>query len=253
MMLKLLFFRLSLVLGLLVVSLSTDAQPDTSTIVSDIRAQLTARYSTVLSAEISAAINQLKFREGERFKKGDLLIAFDCSMQQAQLQKAQATAEGAHKTFEVNSRLSELQSVSTLEVDVAKAKLGEANADIALGYAALQKCRIFAPFPGRVVSLSGHEHQYMKLGDPIMEIIDDSELELKLIVPSAWMHWLKAGQTFQVHIDELAKDYPAEIKNIGASIDPISQTVPVFAYIKGKHNELLTGMSGKAVFSQLPQ
>lgn len=252
-MLKPWFFRLSVVLGLLAVSVSIHAQPDTSTVVSDIRAQLTARYSTVLSAEISAAINQLKFREGERFKKGDLLIAFDCSMQQAQLQKAQATAEGAHKTFEVNSRLSELQSVSTLEVDVAKAKLGEANADIALGKAALQKCRIFAPFAGRVVSLSGREHQYMKLGDPIMEIIDDSELELKLIVPSAWMRWLKVGETFRVHIDELGKDYPAEIKNIGASIDPISQTVPVFAYIKGKYTELLTGMSGKAVFQQLPK
>ena len=253
MMLRQFLIKSCIGLGLLACSFSSFSQPDASTAVSDIRAQLTARYSTILSAEISAAINQLKFREGERFKKADLLIAFDCSIQQAQLQKAQATAEGAHKAFEVNSRLSELQSVSTLEVDVAKAKLGEAKADIALGHAALQKCRIFAPFPGRVVSLSGREHQYMKLGDPIMEIIDDSELELKLIVPSAWLRWLKTGQAFQVHIDELGKDYPAEIKNIGASIDPISQTVPVLAFIKGKYAELLTGMSGKAVFPQLTQ
>lgn len=216
----------------------------------EIRAQLAAKHSTTLSAEISAAIKQLTVREGERFKRGDLLVAFDCSIQQAQLQKAQATAEGASKTFEANARLAQLESVSNLDVDVSKAKLGEAKADIALTQAGLQKCRISAPFSGRVVSLPAHEHQYLKIGDPLMEIIDDSQLELKLIVPSLWLRWLKPGLAFQVHLDELNQDYPAQIDTIGASIDPVSQTVAVVAHVTGKHNELLTGMSGRAQFSQ---
>jgi RND family efflux transporter MFP subunit len=219
----------------------------------EIRAQLTAKYSTTLSAEIAAAVKQLTVREGERFKKGDLLVGFDCSIQQAQLQKAQATAEGATKSFEVNTRLSQLESVSALDVEVAKAKLGEAKADIALTQAGLQKCRINAPFSGRVVSLPAHEHQYLKIGDAIMDIIDDSQLELKLIVPSSWLRWLKTGSNFQVHIDELDQDYPAQIDSIGASIDSVSQTLAVVAHVTGKHNELLTGMSGKALFPQSPK
>lgn len=229
------------------------AEAEANAAANEVRAQLTAKYSTILSAEISAAIKQLTVREGERFKKGDLLVVFDCAIQQAQLQKAQATAEGATKTFEVNSRLSELESVSTLDVQVAKAKLGEAKADIALTQAALQKCRVQAPFSGRVVTLPAHEHQYMKVGDPIMDIIDDSQLELKLIVPSGWLRWLKHGLAFQVHIDELNQDFPAQIDSIGASIDAVSQTVPVVAHVTGKHNELLTGMSGKAIFANIPQ
>lgn len=214
----------------------------------EIRAQLTSKTSTTLSSEISAAIKQLTLREGERFKKGDLLVAFDCSIQQAQLQKAVATKEGAAKTFEVNSRLSQLESVSSLDVEVAKAKLGEANADIALTSASLQKCRITAPFSGRVTTLNAHQFQYMKVGDPIMEILDDSELELKLIVPSVWLSWLKPGVKFQLHIDELGRDYPAVVTTLGASIDSVSQTIPVVAQIVGKHSELLTGMSGRAHF-----
>lgn len=240
-----------LVLALMTgMSVSAFAEPVSPASTGEIRAQLTAKYSTTLSAEISAAIKQLTVREGERFKKGDLLVAFDCSIQQAQLQKAQATAEGASKTYEVNSRLSQLESVSTLDVDVAKAKLGEAKADIALTQAALQKCRVSAPFSGRVVTLPAHEHQYLKVGDPIMDIIDDSQLELKLIVPSSWLRWLKPGLAFQVHLDELNQDYPAQLDSIGASIDPVSQTVAVVAHITGKHNELLTGMSGKALFAE---
>lgn len=226
------------------------AMAETQPANSEIRAQLTAKNSTTLSAEISAAVKQITVREGERFKKGDLVVAFDCSVQQAQLQKAQATAEGASKTFEANSRLAQLESVSNLEVDVAKAKLGEAKADIALTQAGLQKCRISAPFSGRVVTLPAHEHQYLKVGDPLMDIIDDSQLELKLIVPSQWLRWLKAGVSFQVHLDELNQDYPAQIDTVGASIDPVSQTVPIVAHITGKHSELLTGMSGKALFPQ---
>lgn len=214
----------------------------------EIRAQLIAKNSTTLSAEISAVVKQLTVREGHRFKKDELLVAFDCSIQQAQLQKAQATIEGANKNFEVNSRLSQLESVSNLDVEVAKAKLGEAKADVALTQASLQKCHIKAPFSGRVVSLPAHQHQYLKIGDPIMEILDDSELELKLIVPSMWLSWLKSGVAFQVHLDELNHDYPAKVISIGASIDPVSQTVPITAQITGNYSELLTGMSGTAQF-----
>ncbi|AMK78528.1 efflux transporter periplasmic adaptor subunit [Methylomonas methanica] len=214
----------------------------------EIRAQLTPRNETTLSAEVAAVIKDLTVREGERFKKGQALVGFDCSIQQAQLQKAQATADGAGKTFDVNSRLSQLESVSSLEVDVAKAKLGEAKADIALTKAGLEKCRIHAPFDGRVAALKAHEHQHLKVGDPIMDVLDDSQLEIKLIVPSLWLRWLKPKQIFQVHIDELDRDYPAEVVTLGARIDPVSQTVSITGRVTGKHAELLSGMSGRALF-----
>lgn len=238
-------------LGLVLLLLSgTQAQAESQLANTEIRAQLIAKRSATLSAEISAVVKQLTVREGGRFKQGDLLVAFDCSIQQAQLQKAQAVIEGVTKTFEANTRLAQLGSVSNLDVDIAKAKLGEAKADIALTHASLQKCRITAPFSGRVISVPAHEHQYLKLGDPLMEIIDDTVLELKLIVPSMWLKWLKPGLDFRVQLDELNQDYPAQVDTLGANIDPVSQTVVVVAHITGHHPELLTGMSGKAVFTQ---
>ena len=235
---------------LLTAWLASAVQADTSVPGADIRAQLMAKRSATLSAEISAVVKQLTVREGGRFKQGDLLVAFDCSIQQAQLQKAQEAIEGVSKTFEANTRLAQLGSVSSLDVDVARAKLGEAKADVALTQASLQKCKMTAPFSGRVVSVPAHEHQYLKLGDPILEILDDSVLELRLIVPSLWLKWLKPGLDFRVHLDELGQEYPAQIDTIGANIDPVSQTVVLVAHIKGQHPELLTGMSGKALFSQ---
>lgn len=232
---------------------SAGAQPAVQPVTAtdqEIRAQLLPKHITTLAAEVPAVIRQLNVREGERFKKDQLLVGFDCAIQQAQLQKAQAAAKGAAKIYEVDSRLAQLESISELDVEVAAAKLGEARADVALTQATLKKCRIHAPFSGRVAELKAHQHQHLQVGEPIMEILDDSELELKLIVPSLWLRWLKPGQAFQVHIEELDHDFPAKITTLGAHIDPVSQTLPVTGRITGTHSELLAGMSGKAVFAQ---
>ncbi|HYE36513.1 efflux RND transporter periplasmic adaptor subunit [Methylocaldum sp.] len=215
----------------------------------EIRAQLNPRHTTTLSAELPAKILQLTVREGERFTRGQTLIGFDCAVQQAQLNKAQAVLHGAQKTYEVNSRLSKLQSISSLEVELAAAKVAEAQADIALNKAYLSKCQVTAPFDGRVVQISAHAHQYVKIGDPIMEILNDRQLELRLIVPSVWLRWLKTGERFNVQVEETGKGYVAEIVTLGARIDAVSQSIPLVAQITGQPPELVPGMSGKAIFN----
>lgn len=215
----------------------------------EIRAQISPHNETTLSAEQPAKILQLTVRKGEPFKKGQLLVAFDCAVQQAQLQKAQAVAQGAHKTLEVNQRLAKLQSASVLEVELALAKMAEAQAEIAMNRTLLDKCRIEAPYSGRVVDLSAHTHQYLKVGDPIMGILDDSQLEVEAIVPSIWLRWLKTGNKFNLQVEETGKEYQVEIATLGAKIDPVSQSISLVGHILGQHEELLAGMSGKAIFT----
>lgn len=215
----------------------------------EIRAQISPHNQTTLSAELPAKILQLTVRKGERFKQGQLLVAFDCAVQQAQLQKSQAVAHGAHKTLEVNQRLAKLQSVSSLEVELASAKMAEAQADIAMNKTLLDKCRIEAPYAGRVVELSAHAHQYLKIGDPMMDILDDSELEVEALVPSIWLRWLKANAKFTLLVEETGKEYQAEVATLGARIDPVSQSISLVGRILGQHDDLLAGMSGKAVFT----
>jgi len=72
-------------------------------------------------------------------------------------------------------------------------------------------------------------------------------LELEFLVPSAWLVWLRNGQTFEVEIDETGKRYPARFERIGARIDPVSQSVKVAAAIDGRFPELIAGMSGRVM------
>jgi membrane fusion protein (multidrug efflux system) len=211
----------------------------------EIRAQLSPRRYTTLAAEIGAKINRLPIAEGGAFKQGQLLVAFDCSIQSAQLQKAKVSLAVAEKTWKANQRLVELNSIGRLEFDASEAEVAKNKADVDATAAVLAKCSVAAPFAGRVSEQKVREQQYVQPGQTMLEIIDDSVLELEFLVPSKWLVWLKPGYGLKVKIDETGKDYPAKIKRIGATVDPVSQSIKLVAAVDGSFPELIAGMSGR--------
>jgi RND family efflux transporter MFP subunit len=217
----------------------------------DIRAQLAPRRYTTIAAEIGAKINRISVAEGGRFSAGQALVSFDCSLQQAQLQKAKAAQTAADRMFSANKRLAELNSIGKVELEVSEAEANKARAEVSLMNISLEKCHVAAPFSGRVAEQRVREQQFVQPGQPLLDILDDSVLELEFIVPSKWLVWLKPNLAFQVAIDETGKTYPAKVQRIGARVDPVSQSVKVSAVIDGKFNELIAGMSGK-VLMRLP-
>ena len=211
----------------------------------EIRAQLLPRRYTTIAAEIAAKINQLPVPEGGAFKAGQPLVSFDCSLQRAQYLKAEAELDSAEQTFKSNQRLAELNSVGLLELELSRSGVAKAKAELNGTKAVVDKCVIAAPFAGRVAEQKAREQQFVQLGQPLLDILDDSVLELEFLVPSAWLSWLRVGGSFQVQIDETRKAYPARFIRIGARVDPVSQSIKVAAAINGKFPELMAGMSGR--------
>jgi RND family efflux transporter MFP subunit len=211
----------------------------------EIRAQLAPHRYTTLAAEIGAKINHLPVLEGGAFKAGQTLVSFDCSLQQAQLNKARAALAGADKTWVANKRLAELNSVGKVELDVSESEVLKNQAEVAAMATMLSKCNITAPFSGRIAEQKVREQQYVQPGQALLDILDDSVLEIEFLVPSKWLAWVKPGYAFQFSIDETRKSYPAKVQRIGARIDPVSQSVKLVANISGKFPELISGMSGK--------
>lgn len=213
----------------------------------EIRAQLAPRRYTTLAAEIGAKISRLPVPEGSAFKQGQVLVQFDCTLQQAQVSKAKAALLAADKTWQANRRLAELNSVGKLDLEISEAEVQKARAEVAANSSILGKCKLVAPFAGRIAEQKVREQQYVQPGQTLLDILDDSALELEFIVPSKWLVWLRPNQGFQVAIDETGKTYPAKVQRIGAKVDPVSQSVKLSGVIDGKFNELVAGMSGKVL------
>lgn len=215
----------------------------------EIRAQLLPRRYTTLAAEIGAKVNHLTVQEGGSFRAGQTLVTLDCALQQAQLNKARAALNASEQTWNANVRLNELNSVGKVELQISEAEVIKAKAEVSSNSALISKCAIAAPFSGRVAEQKVREQQYVQPGQALLEILDDSVLELEFIVPSAWMAWIRPHYSFQVKIDETGKSYPAKIQRIGARVDPVSQSVKLSAAIDGRFPELIAGMSGRVTLA----
>lgn len=237
-----------LVLLLMLTPIPVLAEPPANPSDLHLRAQLKARQSTLISSEISARISQLKLHDGERFAAGQVLVGFHCNLEEAQLSKSQATLGKKLKTYEVNQQLEARRSIGALELSVSKAEAEEAKADLRITQAMLDRCVIHAPFAGKVAEVIARPYQSVRPGDPLLEILDDKDLEVEFMAPSRSMPNLTTGKRFRVTLDEVAKSYQAEITRIGGKVDPVSQTIKVYGRIIDKADELLPGMSGAIEF-----
>jgi RND family efflux transporter MFP subunit len=211
------------------------------------RALVTTRDYAILSSELTARIAEMPRRPGEKFAKGDTLAVFDCAAYRAQRASAAADVRQAGAQYEAQKRLAELRTVGELDVTIAQAVFDKTRAELQLQDFHLSRCKINAPYDGVVVEWIGQPHQTASPGDKVIELVGMGGLELELIVPSPSLAWLKPGTAVRARIDETGLDISARIDRIGARIDPVSQSVRVYAVILDGQQQLLPGMSGTAL------
>lgn len=219
---------------------------------SAIRVLLSPELETTLVSQMAGNIVNLNASLGAAVVKGSPVVAFDCREGSAKLQMAEAEFAAARETLETKKRLRKLDAAGDLEVSQASAGADRANAAIGVSRAQLSQCSIAAPFSGRIVKVHVKPHQGVGIGTPLVEMVSDGPLKLRLNVPSKLLRTLQVGTPFEVDIDETGKTYPAKVTAINARVDAVAQTVELEARIEGRPSELLAGMTGIARINSKP-
>jgi len=216
-----------------------------------IRGVVKAQHEALLTVDIKSNISALPVRTGQSFAKGDVLVSFDCKAQLAAADASRAAYTAARSRYESNVEMNSFDALGGLEVDLAKAEMDEAAARARGAEALIRQCRIIAPYAGRVAELAVNTHEMPAPDTPLMKIVGTKDLELRLIVPSAWLNWMAPGVVFEFEIDETGKHHEARVTNIGAEVDAVSRTVPIIASFSKTPATVLPGMSGTARFKQV--
>lgn len=200
-----------------------------------------------LSAEIAARITHLKLREGDNFRKGETLVAFDCSIFEAQRDKVEAELKAARSKLDNDRELERSRSIGVLEVQLSEVAVQRAQAEMRMAQINTERCEIKAPWSGRVVQRKAHELEVAKLHQEVLTIVSIEAMEVMAVVPGQWVRALKPGQTFEVRIDETGTRHSAEVVAIGSQVDAVSQTINLRGRI-ARDPRLLPGMTGTATF-----
>lgn len=217
-----------------------------------IRVLLAPELETTLVSQMVGRIASLRAQLGGRVTKGQAVVGFDCSEGAARLNMAQAEYAHAKETLESKERLRKLDAAGDMEVTLAVAGADKARAAIAVSRAQLAQCSVLAPFTGRVVKVHVKPHQGVNIGAPLVEMISDGPLKLRLNVSSRWLRQVREGTPFEVAINETGRTYPAKVTAINARVDAVAQTIELEGRMDKAEPELLAGMSGIARFKIAP-
>ena len=141
------------------------------------------------------------------------------------------------------------KAIGRNDVEISRARLDKARAEVAVLERRLDDCQLAAPFDGRVVELNVRVHERTIPQRPYITLLDDSRLEIELIAPASMLAELQPGAPFAFRIDELAgRRIEARVGTIAAAVDPVSKTVKVIGAIQSPTTDILSGMSGTAQF-----
>jgi membrane fusion protein, multidrug efflux system len=214
---------------------------------------LRSRQSVVLRPEVSGRVTRLNFRDGEKVRRGQLLVQLDDQLPLAQMQQAQAELSIAQANHKRNQELVAQNFISKRSVDESAANLQVAQAKLALAQATAARLRIVAPFDGIAGIRTVNVGDYLKDGADIVNIEDLEAIFVDFRLPERFQTKAQRGQKAVVELDALpGRKYTALIQAIDPLVDANGRSIGLKGCIDNRHLQLRPGMFARvsAVFGE---
>jgi len=231
---------------------------DVTRLVDDTQAvgSLRSRQGVMVRPEVSGRITQLNFRDGDRVRKGQLLVQLDDTLQLAQIKQAEAELSIARANHKRNQELVAQGFISQRSVDESGANLEVAQAKLSLAQANAARLRILAPFDGLTGIRSANLGDYLKDGADIVNLEDIDAVFVDFRLPERFQTKVRRGQAAAVEIDALpGRKFNALVQAIDPLIDANGRSIAVRGCIDNRQLQLRPGMFARvnAVFGERAQ
>lgn len=202
-----------------------------------------SRQGVMLRPEVSGRIAKIGFGDGQRVRRGQLLVQLDDTLQRAQLQQAQAQAGIARTTLERNRELVAQGFVSASVVDQSAAALEVALAQVALAEAQVARMRIVSPFDGVAGIRSIDVGDYVKDGADLVNIEDNAQVWVDFRLAERYIARMKPGQPVEVQLDALpGRRFQGRIDAVDSQVDANGRSLLVRARLPNDDGALRAGM-----------
>lgn len=229
------------------------AKVDTMTLVDETQAvgSLRSRQGVMLRPEVGGRVKQIFFNDGQRVRKGQVLVQFEDQLQQAQLSQAKAELSIAEANHKRNQELVTQNFISKRSLDESGAALEVSRAKLALADATLQRLKVLAPFDGITGLKQINVGDYLKDGADMVNLEDIDAVLVDFRLPERFQAKIRAGQKAQLTVDALpGRPFTAIVQAVDPLIEANGRSVGVRGCIDNRQQQLRPGMFARvnAVF-----
>ncbi len=229
------------------------AKVESMTLVDETQAvgSLRSRQGVMLRPEVGGRVKQIFFNDGQRVRKGQLMVQFDDQLPQAQLAQSRAELSIAEANHKRNQELVAQNFISQRSLDESAAALEVSRAKLSLAQATLQRLQVLAPFDGIAGLKQINVGDYLKDGADMVNVEDIDAVLLDFRLPERFQTKIRAGQKAQLTVDALpGRPFSAIIQAVDPLIEPNGRSVGVRGCIDNRQQQLRPGMFARvnAVF-----
>jgi len=204
---------------------------------------LIAIRATTLSAELFGTVREIGFENGSLVKKGQMMVRFDTSAEQAQLQSAQADLALAKQTLDRAESLRKQEVNTQAELESAQARDKQTRAAVVNLQAIINKKIIRAPFDGRAGIRAVELGQVVSPGAPIISLQTVSPIYAEFQLPQQALADVKLDQKVLVKVDVFpGSTWEGTITTINPEVDPATRNVRMRATVENPDGRLNPGM-----------
>ena len=209
---------------------------------------IAASQTLDLAPLVEGRLDQVKAHLGDRVEAGQVVAILETRVwqleltaRQAQLQASEAEHARAVLQLEHAKQKSQRQQqirsyaageevetaeqgvqLATVDLNLAKAKLAEMKAQVAVATETLEQARIRAPFTGIVSEQYVQPGTLVNRATPILRLVRE-DLRLRFAVPQALATLLRPGSEVWVHVARLPQPLKGVVDRISPELDPSSR------------------------------
>lgn len=194
--------------------------------------------NAALYPEVNGIVASIVAKEGQRVKKGDVILRLDAGVLQSSLKEVKTNYDLAKEIYEKQARLWKEKIGS--EVDYLQAKTNKEALEQKQKtlQEQLNMYVVRAPFTGVLDEIMPKLGEAANPAMPVARVINYDDIYLKADVSEDYITTIKKGTIVKVYIQSLNKEFDAEIDRTGSYINPNNRTFKVYVSLN-KINENL--------------
>lgn len=202
-----------------------------------------ANESVDISSKTSNVVTAVRFGDGQRVSRGQVLVQLDDAQTRADVAAAEAAVAESERLYNRSRELMATEALSKAQFDQLEATLKANRARLAAAQARLEDTVIRAPFAGRVGLRRVSVGTLISPGDVITTLDDTSVIKLDFTVPENFLATLREGLAVRATAPAFSgRSFAGKVSSIDSRVDVNTRAVTVRALLANEDGALRPGM-----------
>ncbi len=199
----------------------------------EVRGSVTSDKNVTMSARVPALVERVSVQEGDRVRKGQVLIRQDAETVRRSMDELKTSLELATTRFEKQKNLWDQKIGTEIQYLEAKSNKESLERRIASAQSQLNDYTIRAPFSGTIDDVFIKQGETAQPGVPLLQLVSLEDMYIEADVSESYLGQFEVGDSVNVRFPSLNKSLKSTVSAIGEVINQNNRTFTMEVRLPG--------------------